>query len=126
MCGISWSKESAAFCIRRMSRAGDSLATAAAIPHEPMACGYRCDLPAEAAVQLYTHGHWRVPAALLSEVEHASRFAVGVYGFDMELLQQRGWWRTLKRALWWEREPKDKDALNRCCMRPSINRIWQL
>jgi hypothetical protein len=30
-------------------------------------------VPAEEAVQLYTGGHWKVPAGLLSEVEHFAR-----------------------------------------------------
>lgn len=30
----------------------------------------------EAATQLYTGGHWKVEAAVLSEVEHFTRFAV--------------------------------------------------
>jgi len=30
-------------------------------------------MPADEAVQLYTGGHWKVPAGLLSEVEHFAR-----------------------------------------------------
>ena len=71
-------------------------------------------MPADEAVQLYTGGHWRVPAGLLSEVEHFSRYAVGVYGFDMEVLKQRRWWKTLKRALkWTKRKSNDQAAVNK-------------
>lgn len=70
-------------------------------------------MPEEEAVQVYTGGHWRVPADLLAEVDHFARFAVGVYGFDMEVLKQRRWWKTLKRALQWKRLPSSKDAINR-------------
>jgi len=44
----------------------------------------------------------------------ASRFAVGVYGFDMEVLRQRGWWKTLKKALQWTRKKTSQDAVNKC------------
>ena len=74
---------------------------------------YRGDLPGDEAVQLYTGGHWRVPAGLLAEVEHFARFAVGVYGFDMEVLKQRRWWKTLKKALKWSsRKATSQEALN--------------
>lgn len=70
-------------------------------------------MPGDEAVQLYTGGHWRVPAELMSEVEHFARFAVGVYGFDMEVLKQRGWVGTLMRALkWTKRKIQDQEALN--------------
>ena len=51
---------------------------------------------------------------LLSEVEHFSRYAVGVYGFDMEVLKQRRWWKTLKRALkWTKRKSTDQASVNK-------------
>lgn len=80
----------------------------------------RGDIPGEEAVQIYTNGHWLVPADLLAEVEYFARFAVGVYGFDMEVLKQRNWWKTLKKALAWRKQPSNRDALNRwlCAPRP--------
>ena len=39
-------------------------------------CACRGSLSQEQATQLYTGGHWKVEAAVLSEVEHFSRFAV--------------------------------------------------
>jgi hypothetical protein len=43
----------------------------------------------------------------------AYRFAVGVYGFQMEVLQQRGWWKTLKKAVKWTRKKTDQEAVNK-------------
>jgi hypothetical protein len=40
---------------------------------ENMAYICRGEMPAEEAVQLYTNGHWKVPAGLLAEVEHFAR-----------------------------------------------------
>ena len=74
----------------------------------------RGDLSAEQATQVYTGSHWHVPAELLAEVEHFARFAVGVYGFDMELLKQQNWWQTLERAVQWRKTDKSRDAVNRC------------
>lgn len=78
-------------------------------------------MPADEAVQLYTGGHWRVPADLLAEVEHFSRFAIGVYGFDMEVLKQRRWLKTLKKAFeWTRRKSSNQDTVNKLVSLPYI------
>ena len=35
-------------------------------------------MPQDQAVQLYTGSHWRVEAATLADVEHFTKFAVGL------------------------------------------------
>ena len=50
-----------------------------------------------------------------------SRFAVGVYGFDLEVLKQRGWWKALKKALKWTRKKTNQDAVNKCA--PSATQV---
>ncbi|KAK9827307.1 hypothetical protein WJX81_002709 [Elliptochloris bilobata] len=53
----------------------------------------------ERAVQLYTGNHWRVPAELLTEVQHYSKFAVGVYGTDADVMKTSDWWKSLAYAV---------------------------
>ena len=42
-------------------------------------------------VQQYTGQHWRVEPEALAEAERYSKFAIGAYGFDAEMLAHRSW-----------------------------------
>ncbi len=48
-----------------------------------MVCTCRGDMSQEQVTQLYTGSHWKVEAAVLSEIEHFSRFAVWPFLFTV-------------------------------------------
>ncbi|BDA50748.1 probable Sn1-specific diacylglycerol lipase alpha at N-terminal half [Coccomyxa sp. Obi] len=75
----------------------------------------RGDMSQEQVTQLYTGSHWKVEAAVLSEIEHFSRFAAGVYGYGGE--RSSNWWVSMASALIGrersEREERNLEVLNR-------------
>ncbi|EIE20387.1 alpha/beta-hydrolase [Coccomyxa subellipsoidea C-169] len=86
----------------------------------------RGSMSQEQATQLYTGGHWKVEAAVLSEVEHFSRFAAGVYGYGGE--RSSNWWVSMASALIGretsEREERNLEVLNRADVNSLVERLY--
>ena len=60
-------------------------------------------MPPDRLVQEYTGHHWRVEPEALAEADHYSKYAIGAYGFDAEMLTKQPWGeylRTFVRLPW--------------------------